>query len=81
MYKKSVGVSHASRDSFFSNLLYFSEKSAEKEPQHVHKTDSIVVENEVKTSERPVEVGIRAEGGLVEIISGLVEGESVSLSR
>lgn len=41
----------------------------------------LVVENEGKTSERPVEVGIRAEGGLVEIISGLVEGESVSLSR
>ncbi len=41
----------------------------------------LIVEGEGKTSERVVEVGIRAEGGLVEIVSGLREGEIVSLSR
>jgi HlyD family secretion protein len=41
----------------------------------------LVVDGQNGTTERTVEVGIRAEGGLVEIISGLSEGEVVSLSR
>lgn len=41
----------------------------------------LVVGREGEIVERPVEVGIRAEGGLVEVVSGLVEGEMVSLSR